>query len=86
MIKSKIKSIDFAGTTLNEASEGDSVTITLAGDIDTGRGNLIARSDCIPKCSNEIKAMICWFNEEKLHAGKKYILRNHTNETQCIVK
>lgn len=30
--------------------------------------------------------MICWFDETYLQTNKKYILRNHTNETFCILK
>ncbi|MGQ9621656.1 MAG: sulfate adenylyltransferase subunit 1, partial [Bacteroidales bacterium] len=85
MMKSTIRTIDVYGKSLHEASEGDSVAVTLTDEIDIGRGDLIVLSGKTPKSGNEITAMICWFNEKPLTPGKKYILRNHTNETKCLV-
>jgi len=85
-LRSKIKSINIFNNSLTEAYDGDSVTITLEDDIDIGRGNLICSADDIPRDSSELTATICWFNEVNLQTGRKYILRNHTNETLCIVK
>jgi len=85
-LRSKIKSINIFNKSLTEAYDGDSVTITLEDDIDIGRGNLICSADDIPRDSSELTATICWFNEVNLQTGRKYILRNHTNETLCIVK
>ncbi len=71
---------------LSEASAGDSVTITLKDQVDISRGNLIVRNDLYPNIGQDIKLMICWFNEKPLKVGGKYIIRNYSNETAGIIK
>jgi sulfate adenylyltransferase subunit 1 len=86
MIKSKITGINAMDEDLSEASAGDSVTITLKDQVDISRGNLIVRNDLYPTIGQDIKLMTCWFNEKPLKVGGKYIIRNYSNETACIIK
>lgn len=86
MLKSKIKTIEAGGRQLSEAGSGDSVSVTLCDEIDISRGDLIVHTSNIPKNSRELTATICWFNEKNLKSGGRYLLRNHSNETACIVK
>jgi sulfate adenylyltransferase subunit 1 len=86
MMKSRIKNIDIFEKCLPEASTGDSVTITLEDQIDIGRGNLIVKAGDLPNVSQEIQMMVCWFNDQPLKPGKKYLLRNYSNEVSCLVK
>jgi len=86
MFKSKIKTIEAGGKQLSEAGAGESVSVTLCDEIDISRGDLIVHTSNIPKSSRELTAMICWFNEKNLRNGGRYLLRNHSNETACIVK
>jgi sulfate adenylyltransferase subunit 1 len=86
LLKSRIKSIDVFEKNLTEASSGDSVTITLEDQIDISRGNMLVRPDDLPQISQNINLMSCWFNEQPLKPGGRYIVRNNSNETSCIVK
>jgi sulfate adenylyltransferase subunit 1 len=86
MLKSRIAAINVMGKSLTEATSGDSVTILLDDEIDISRGNLIVTSDSVPQSGNEIRLMACWFNEQPLKPGGKYIIRNYSNETICIIK
>lgn len=86
MLKSVIADINVMEKSLDAASNGDSVTIVLKDQIDLSRGNLIVRSDELPESSQDITLMACWFNERPLKPGGKYLLRNYSNETQCMVK
>jgi sulfate adenylyltransferase subunit 1 len=86
MIKTKITGINSMNEDLREASAGDSVTITLKDQVDISRGNLIVSNDLYPQIGQDIKLMACWFNEKPLKAGGKYIVRNYSNETACIIK
>jgi sulfate adenylyltransferase subunit 1 len=83
--KSIIKSIDAMGKCMETTSHGDSVTITLEDHIDISRGDMIVKSDGIPLSGQIITLMICWFNERPLEKGRRFIIRNNTNETSCIV-
>jgi sulfate adenylyltransferase subunit 1 len=86
MLKSRITSINRMGKNLLKAGTGDSVFITLEDQLDISRGNLIAKSSELPQTDQNINLMICWFNEEPLKVGGKYLIRNYSNETSCIIK
>jgi len=85
-LNTRISSINVMGKTLSEAITGDSVSITLEDQVDTSRGNLIVKNDDLPLISQDINMMICWFNEKALKRRGKYLVRNYSNETSCIVK
>ena len=86
MRRSKIKSIDMFGKTLSESISGDSVAISLEDQIDISRGDMIATPDDLPVISQDINLMICWFNEQALKNGGRYLVRNNSNEAGCIIK
>jgi sulfate adenylyltransferase subunit 1 len=86
MLKSKIKSIDISGESLNESTIGESVTITLNDEIDISRGDMIVGSNDIPAICQDINLMVCWFNEKPLKPGGRYHVRNNTNEAGCVIK
>jgi len=86
MIETKIKGIDANGENISEASTGDSVSITLGDQLDISRGNLIVKKDDLPQVSQDIDLMVCWFNEKALRPGGKYLARNYSNETACIIR
>jgi sulfate adenylyltransferase subunit 1 len=85
-LKSKIRSIDVFGKSLEQAETGDSVSITLEDDIDISRGNLLVRADELPEISQDVDMMICWFNERPLLSGGRYLVRHYSNEVGCVVK
>lgn len=86
MLRSRISGINVMEKSIPEASAGDSVSITLEDQIDISRGNLIVRNGELPRSGQDIDLMICWFSERQLNPSGKYILRNYSNETCCIVK
>jgi sulfate adenylyltransferase subunit 1 len=86
MRKSRIKSIDMFGKTLSESIAGDSVAISLEDQIDISRGDMIVAPDDLPVISQDINMMVCWFNEQPLKNGGKYLLRINSNEAGCIIK
>ncbi|HPI69417.1 MAG TPA: GTP-binding protein [Bacteroidales bacterium] len=84
--KSVITSIDVMEKRLSEAGTGESVSITLADQLDIGRGYLFAKKDDLPREAQEIDLMVCWFNEKPLRPGGRYLVRNYSNEVPCIIK
>ncbi|MFO7620659.1 MAG: GTP-binding protein [Bacteroidales bacterium] len=86
MLRSSIKSINVYEKYVNEASSGDSVTITLGDQIEAGRGSLFVPPGNMPVSSHEINIMACWFNETPLRPNGRYIVRNYSCEANCIIK
>ena len=64
-----------------------SVTMLLEDDLDLSRGDMIVRPNNQPNVTQDIEAMVCWFNEEPLKQPRgKYVLRHTTQEVNCLVK
>jgi sulfate adenylyltransferase subunit 1 len=85
-LRSKIASVDIMGKSLPEASAGDSVTITLDDPIDISRGDMIVKTGNLPESGQDLTLMTCWFNERPLKTGAKYMIRNNSKETACVIK
>jgi sulfate adenylyltransferase subunit 1 len=85
-LKSKIRSIDAGGKSLEVASAGESVSITLEDHIDISRGNLLVRSGSMPEINQDVNMIVCWFNDRPLISGGRYIIRNYSNEAGCVIK
>jgi len=81
-----VKSIETPMGELKEAFPPMSVVIQLEDDLDVSRGDMIVREQNVPTISQDLDIMICWMNQKKLHPGTKYVVRNTTKETKCIVK
>jgi sulfate adenylyltransferase subunit 1 len=62
-----------------------SVTLTLAEDVDTSRGDMITGIDDVPETRREFAATVCWMNSKPLRAGGKYRLRHTTRLVKAIV-
>lgn len=83
---STIKSIDTFTGELEEAFAPMSVTITLEDEIDISRGDMIVRENNQPQTSQDIDAMICWFNNKPLQPNAKFVIRHTTREARALIK
>lgn len=86
MLRSRIASIDVMNKSLESASAGESVSITLEDQVDVSRGNIIVKDGELTEIGKDINLMMCWFNDKPMKVSGKYIIRNFSNETQCLVK
>jgi sulfate adenylyltransferase subunit 1 len=62
------------------AVAGDSVTVTLADDIDISRGDLIADAAIPASAAKSIDARICWLDGAPLDLSARYLVK-HTTRT-----
>jgi bifunctional enzyme CysN/CysC len=60
---------------LARAVAGDAVTITLADDIDVGRGDMLAPPTERPDVADQFAAHLIWMDQDALLPGRSYILR-----------
>ena len=72
---STIKSIVTMGSELDEAVAGQSVTLTLADEVDCSRGDVIAAAGNPPEASDQFEATIVWMDDEALKPGRGYWLK-----------
>lgn len=85
-LTTKVKTIESFGSRLPCAKAHDSVVITLVDNFDISRGDMIVSTSNTPSLSQDIKCMICWFNERPLNKTAKYIIRHNTHEVKCIIQ
>ena len=70
---------------LEQAREGDAVTLTFAEEVDVSRGDLIARADAAPSIADQIAARLIWFDEEPMLPGRTYTLKCGCQTTTATV-
>ena len=60
---------------LDRAVAGQSVTLTLADELDCSRGDIIAAAGDPPQVADQFEATIVWMDEEPLVPGRQYWLK-----------
>jgi bifunctional enzyme CysN/CysC len=60
---------------LDEAREGDAITLTFAEEVDASRGDVVASPDAVPSVADQIAAKVIWFDEEAMLPGRTYTIR-----------
>ncbi len=86
-LESTVKSIDFAGDSLDEAYAPESVTIRLNDEIDISRGDTLVKADeKQPQVEQDVTMDVCWLNQTPAQIRKKYIIRQATFETQGMIR
>jgi len=72
---STVKSIVTMDGDLDQAVAGQSVTITLADEIDCSRGDVLAAADSPPEVADQFQTTIVWMDDEPLVVGRAYWLK-----------
>ena len=60
---------------LERAVAGQSVTLTLADEIDISRGDVLAAAASPPEVADQFESTIVWFDDEPLLPGRPYLLK-----------
>ncbi len=84
-LTSKVKEIVTYDGKLQTAFAPQSVTLTLADEIDISRGDMLVRSaDVQPRVGKEFRAMLCWLSESPLERSRKYVVKHTTRMAKCL--
>jgi len=68
-----------------QAVAGQSVTLTLADEIDVSRGDVLAAAHDPPAVGNQFEATIIWMHDEPLLQGRAYLLKVGTKTVTATV-
>ena len=71
---------------LEQAVAGQSVTLTLADEIDCSRGDVIALADNPPQAADQFEATIVWMADEEMLPGRPYWLKTATQTVTATVQ
>lgn len=82
---SKVTGIHKDGKDHSFASDRESVTITIADDIDISRGDMLVRAGEEPALKAEHAAFICWMDNQPLDTAKSYLLQHGTQRIKAKI-
>ena len=82
----RVARITTADGDLEQAIAGQSVTLTLADEIDCSRGDVIAAAVDPPEAADQFEAAIVWMDEHELLPGRGYWLKIGTQTVTATVQ
>ncbi|MDP3783541.1 MAG: sulfate adenylyltransferase subunit CysN [Sphingopyxis sp.] len=71
---------------LDAAVAGQSVTLTLADEVDCSRGDVIAAADAPPEAADQFEATMVWMADEAMIAGRAYWLKLATQTVSATIQ
>ena len=83
--ESTVARIDTADGDLDEAAAGQSVTLTLADEVDVSRGDVIAQATDPPEVADQFECHLVWMGEEPMLPGRPYLLKIGTRTVGATV-
>jgi bifunctional enzyme CysN/CysC len=83
--ESTVERIVTMGGDLDQAVAGQSVTITLADEIDVSRGDVLAQATSPPQVADQFEATLVWFDDEPMLPGRPYLLKLGTRTVTAQV-
>jgi len=67
------------------AAAGESVTLTLADDVDVSRGDVVAAAASAPEVADQFEARVLWMGIQALIPGRSYLLKTQSKEVRVSV-
>ncbi len=67
------------------ALAGDSITLTLADEVDVSRGDVLADASAPPEVADQFEARLLWMAEHPLLPGRPYLAKLHCKEVEATV-
>jgi bifunctional enzyme CysN/CysC len=84
--QTRIERLITADGELNRAVAGQSMTLTLADEVDCSRGDVIAAAGDPPESADRFEATIVWMSDEPLIPGRGYWLKLSTQTVTATVQ
>ena len=70
---------------LQQAVAGQSITLTLADEIDISRGDIISQAQAPAGVADQFETTLVWMHEEPLYPGRPYLLKIGTKTVTATV-
>ena len=80
-----VKSVIAGFAAVSLAQSGDSVTITLADEVDASRGDALVAADQPPEVADQFEARLLWMSEHDMVPGRQYYLKLASKETSATI-
>lgn len=84
-VETRVESIVVWQGTLDSATRGDSVALTLEPDVDVSRGDVVVHADDPLEVADQFQARILWMGDTPLLVGRPYLFKLHATEVGATV-
>jgi bifunctional enzyme CysN/CysC len=84
-IDSRVERILVGDLEVEAAVSGQSVTTTLADDVDVSRGDMLVAQDAPPSVADQFEATIVWMHARPLLQGRTYLMKVGTQTVSATV-
>ena len=85
-LTSRVKEIVTYDGFLTHAVAPQSVTLTIEDHLDISRGDMLVKTERLPRVTKEFKAILCWLSEQALDPKRKYLIKHSTRVVKALVK
>ncbi len=83
--ESRVSRIVTAAGDLDQAVTGQSITLTLADEIDVTRGDLVAAADAPAEVANQFDATVVWMGQVPMLRGRTYSMKLGTKTVAATI-
>ena len=83
--QSTVKAIQIGDAQLQSAQTEQSITLLLADEIDTSRGDMIVKTSSNVEPVKQIEAHVCWLSETPLSPARTYVIRHTARESKAKI-
>jgi bifunctional enzyme CysN/CysC len=84
-LESGVARIAVGSREVGSAVAGQSVTITLADELDVSRGDVLAASDAPPPVADQFQATIVWMQDDPMLQGRSYVMKIGTKTVTTTI-
>jgi len=70
---------------LDIAEAGSSVTLTMSGEIDVSRGDVLAPETARPEVADQFAVNLLWLGDEPMYPGRAYIMKIGTKTVRATI-
>lgn len=84
-VTTSVKAIYAGFEQVETAHIGESITLTLADEVDISRGDLLVASDSPCEVADQFEAQLLWMSEHPLMPGRQYLLKLASKEVTATI-
>jgi bifunctional enzyme CysN/CysC len=84
-VQVQVKAILAGFEQVDSAHAGDSVTVTLAHEVDASRGDVLVAADAPPEVADQFEAKLLWMVDHAMVPGRQYLLKLACKETAATI-
>jgi bifunctional enzyme CysN/CysC len=82
---SRVASVVSGFANAAQAAAGESITVTLADELDISRGDVLATPDARPDVADQFEATVVWMSDHAMLPGRSYLLKAATQTTAATI-